>query len=150
MSAEIVDNAEGVLTIKISGKLRQSELTAAQKNAAKILEKRGGSRVLVMAEKFEGWKRGMTGESFRGRRNSMRKSIVWQLSAKNDGKTWRCSLRAKASATLISSTFRQRNCPGREVGSQAHAKAAIDLWASTTSTNESLREDPDSWLTSIP
>ena len=58
MSAEIVDNAEGVLTIKISGKLRQSELAAAQKNAAKILQKRGGSRVLVLAEKFEGWEKG--------------------------------------------------------------------------------------------
>jgi len=57
MSAEIVDDAEGVLTIKISGKLRQSELAAAQKNAAKILEKRGGSRVLVLAEKFEGWEK---------------------------------------------------------------------------------------------
>jgi SpoIIAA-like len=58
MSAEIVDNGGAVLTIKISGKLRQSELAAAQKNAAKILEKRGGSRVLVLAERFEGWEKG--------------------------------------------------------------------------------------------
>jgi SpoIIAA-like len=57
MSAEIVENAEGVLTIRISGKLRQSELATAQKNAAEILKKRGGSRVLVLAEKFDGWEK---------------------------------------------------------------------------------------------
>jgi hypothetical protein len=57
MSAEIVDNAEGVLTIRISGKLSQSELATAQKNAAEILKKRGDSRVLVLAEKFDGWEK---------------------------------------------------------------------------------------------
>jgi hypothetical protein len=40
MSAEIPGVGEGVLTIKITGKLRQSELAAAQKNAAEILRKR--------------------------------------------------------------------------------------------------------------
>jgi len=58
MSAEILDPAEGVLTIKITGKLRQSELAIAQKNAAEILKKDGGSLVLVLAEKFEGWEKG--------------------------------------------------------------------------------------------
>jgi hypothetical protein len=58
MSAEIVDASEGVLTIKISGKLRHSELAAAQKTAAETLQKRGGSRLLVLAERFEGWEKG--------------------------------------------------------------------------------------------
>lgn len=58
MSAEIVGASEGVVTIKITGKLRHSELAAAQKNAAETLEKRGGSRVLVLAEEFEGWEKG--------------------------------------------------------------------------------------------
>jgi hypothetical protein len=58
MSAEIVDASQGVLTIRISGKLRQSELATAQKDAAEILQKRGGSRLLVLAEKFEGWEKG--------------------------------------------------------------------------------------------
>lgn len=58
MSAEILDPAEGVLTIRITGKLRQSELATAQKNASEILKKRGGSSVLVLAEKFEGWEKG--------------------------------------------------------------------------------------------
>jgi SpoIIAA-like len=58
MSAEILDADMGVLTIRISGKLRQSELSTAQKNAAEILKKRGGSSVLVLAEKFEGWEKG--------------------------------------------------------------------------------------------
>jgi SpoIIAA-like len=58
MSAEIVNAIEGMLTIRISGRLRQSELAAAQKNAAEMLKKRGGSRLLVLAEKFEGWEKG--------------------------------------------------------------------------------------------
>jgi hypothetical protein len=58
MSAEILDASEGVLTIRISGKLRQSELAAAQKHAAEMLKKRGGSRLLVLAETFEGWEKG--------------------------------------------------------------------------------------------
>jgi hypothetical protein len=58
MSAEIVDASEGVLTIKISGKLRQSELAAAQKTAAETFQKRGGSRLLILAERFEGWEKG--------------------------------------------------------------------------------------------
>ncbi len=58
MRAEIPGAGEGVLTIKITGKLRQSELAAAQKNAAEILRKRGDSRVLILAEKFEGWEKG--------------------------------------------------------------------------------------------
>jgi hypothetical protein len=58
MSVEIIDASKGVLMIKISGKLRQSELAVAQKNAAEMLKKRGGSRLLVLAENFEGWEKG--------------------------------------------------------------------------------------------
>src|SRR4029077_10371135 len=58
MSAEIVEASEGVLTIRISGKLRHSQLAAAQKAAAETLQKRGGSRLLVLAERFEGWEKG--------------------------------------------------------------------------------------------
>jgi len=73
MSAEIVDASEGVLTIKITGKLHHSELAAAQKNAAETLQKRGGSRVLVLAEKFEGWEKGAIGEIYPVKRSLMRK-----------------------------------------------------------------------------
>jgi hypothetical protein len=72
MSVEIIDASKGVLMIKISGKLRHSELAAAQKNAAEMLEKRGDSSLLVLAENFEGWERAMTGEIFRGSSSSMR------------------------------------------------------------------------------
>jgi len=58
MSAEIVYDSGEVLTIKISGKLRQQELAAAQKGVAEILQKRGDSRLLVLAEEFEGWEKG--------------------------------------------------------------------------------------------
>lgn len=64
MSAEVVGDTEGVLTIKISGKLQQSELLSAQKHAAEMLQKRGGSRLLVLAEKFEGWEKGGEWEDF--------------------------------------------------------------------------------------
>lgn len=62
MSAEIVNDCEGVLTIKISGKLRQPELAALQKNAAEILQNRSVSSVLVLAENFEGWEKGDWGD----------------------------------------------------------------------------------------
>jgi hypothetical protein len=63
MSAEIVDNTAGVLTIQISGKLRQPELAAAQKAAAESLQKQGASRLLVLAQNFQGWeKRGDWGD----------------------------------------------------------------------------------------
>jgi len=53
--------------------LHHSELAAAQKNAAETLQKRGGSRVLVLAEKFEGWEKGAIGEIYPVKRSLMRK-----------------------------------------------------------------------------
>jgi hypothetical protein len=57
MSAEIVTAADGVLTIKITGKLTQPELQAVQKSAAEILTAQGKMRVLVIAQEFEGWEK---------------------------------------------------------------------------------------------
>jgi len=57
MSAEIVSNTEGILTIKISGKLAQPELAASQKEAAKILQQQGRARLLVVADHFQGWEK---------------------------------------------------------------------------------------------
>ena len=62
MSAEIVSNAEGILTIKVSGKVAQPELAAAQKSATEILKKQGPSRLLVLAESFQGWGKGNWGD----------------------------------------------------------------------------------------
>jgi hypothetical protein len=62
MSAEIVNNAGNSVTVRVSGKLSQSELAAAQKSAVEILEKEGKRRVLVVAENFQGWGKGDWGD----------------------------------------------------------------------------------------
>lgn len=58
MSTEIVNNLEGILTVKITGRLSQIDLLATQKAAAEILREHGGSRVLFVTEDFQGWERG--------------------------------------------------------------------------------------------
>jgi hypothetical protein len=58
MSAEIVSNDEGILTIRITGRLAQPELAASQKAAAEILRQQGRSRLLVVADRFQGWEKG--------------------------------------------------------------------------------------------
>ncbi len=58
MSAEVVGIDAGVVTLKISGKLTQAELAAAQTAAAELIRQHGKIRVLVLAEKFDGWARG--------------------------------------------------------------------------------------------
>lgn len=58
MSTEIVNNLEGILTVKVKGRLNQMDLLATQKAAADILREHGESRVLLVAEDFQGWERG--------------------------------------------------------------------------------------------
>jgi hypothetical protein len=55
MGVEIVDVSEGLLTIKITGKLKRSELDRAQQSAIEIIQKQGKVRFLVIAEDFQGW-----------------------------------------------------------------------------------------------
>jgi broad specificity phosphatase PhoE len=62
MSAEIANNPGNIVTIKITGKLEQSELAQAQQSAAEILKKEGKKRMLVIAEDFQGWGRGDWGD----------------------------------------------------------------------------------------
>lgn len=62
MSAEIVNDQGDTLIFKITGRLAQSELAAAQKDAAAILQKSGTKHMLVLAEKFEGWGTGDWGD----------------------------------------------------------------------------------------
>ena len=57
MSAEIVDTAGGILTVRINGKLTYPELCAAQKSVAEILQRQSRMRILVLAEGFQGWER---------------------------------------------------------------------------------------------
>ncbi len=57
MSAEIVDLADGILTVKITGKLTYPEQIALQKQAVERLQGQGKARILVIAEEFQGWDR---------------------------------------------------------------------------------------------
>ena len=58
MSTEIVNHVEGILTVKVSGRLSPADLLAAQKSAAEMLRDHGGSRILFVTENFEGWEKG--------------------------------------------------------------------------------------------
>ena len=58
MSTQIVNNKEGILTVKITGHLTQADLLATQSAAAEILRAHGESRLLFIAEDFQGWERG--------------------------------------------------------------------------------------------
>ena len=58
MPAEIVEVVDAIVTIRVSAKLKQEELAAAQKAMSEIIRKHGKVRVLVRAEQFAGWERG--------------------------------------------------------------------------------------------
>lgn len=55
MSVKIVDVDEGVVTLRIVGKLQYAEFEKFQKTAAKEIARLEKVRVLVLAEDFEGW-----------------------------------------------------------------------------------------------
>jgi len=55
MSAEIISHFDGIVTIKITEKLTQAELTALQQEAFAIIGREGGIRVLIICEDFQGW-----------------------------------------------------------------------------------------------
>ncbi len=58
MSAEILNTADGILTVKIAGKLTLPELRAVQTQAAKILEGPNKMPILIFADNFQGWEPG--------------------------------------------------------------------------------------------
>jgi hypothetical protein len=58
MGAEIADTANGIVTIKVTGRLMESELAGVQHRTAAIIRAQGKVRLLVVAEAFEGWQRG--------------------------------------------------------------------------------------------
>ena len=55
MGAEIISFSDNILSLKISGKLNESELRAVQTRAATLIREHGAVRILVLAEGFEGW-----------------------------------------------------------------------------------------------
>ena len=57
MSAEIVNVADGTVTVRFSGRLTEPELTALHQNVGAILDKSRSVRILAIAEGFQGWER---------------------------------------------------------------------------------------------
>ncbi len=55
MSAKIEDVRDGLVTVKIAGKLEYADLRALQKAAGDLIDATGTIRVLVLTENFEGW-----------------------------------------------------------------------------------------------
>jgi len=64
MTAEISSMHAGVLTLRVSGRLTQSELAAVQAEAARIIDTAGRIRILVLAQDFAGWEQGGTWSDF--------------------------------------------------------------------------------------
>jgi hypothetical protein len=58
MAAEISNVEGGVVTLRVSGRLTQRDLAAAQAETARIIATAGRIRVLVVAEDFAGWEKG--------------------------------------------------------------------------------------------
>jgi len=58
MSVEIIGNADGIVTVKVAGKLSQPEIARAQQQAIGIITRQGKIRILVIAENFQGWEGG--------------------------------------------------------------------------------------------
>ena len=58
MSAEITGFADGIITLKFSGKLAQKELAAVQQKAAAMLDESERAGILAIADEFEGWEKG--------------------------------------------------------------------------------------------
>jgi len=58
MGAEITNSENGVVAIKVTGKLAEAELAAVQQRVAEIIRVKGKIRILVQTESFEGWDRG--------------------------------------------------------------------------------------------
>jgi SpoIIAA-like len=58
MAAGVLDHANGIITLKISGKLTQSELASIQAETAGLIGPGVRWRILVLTENFAGWELG--------------------------------------------------------------------------------------------
>jgi hypothetical protein len=56
--AEILNHADGIVTLKISGELTQSELASMQAAVAALIRPGERGRVLALTENFSGWEPG--------------------------------------------------------------------------------------------
>jgi len=61
---EFVDFNNGVVTVRFEGTLTQAALLRAQQAVADVIRVEGKVRILVNAEKFEGWESGGAWDDF--------------------------------------------------------------------------------------
>ncbi len=62
MSVEIVEVANGLVTLKLTGKLTRAEQADFQRRVVEIAEKEGKVNLLALAQEFEGWEKGDWGD----------------------------------------------------------------------------------------
>jgi hypothetical protein len=55
MGAEVLGLSNGVVSIRIAGRLTEEDLAGMQQHTAAIIRDRGKVRILVLAEDFVGW-----------------------------------------------------------------------------------------------
>lgn len=64
MAAEIIGRDGAVVSVRISGRLTQAELAAAQEQMARLIAASGAIRLLVLVENFTGWEQGAAWNDF--------------------------------------------------------------------------------------
>lgn len=64
MTVEVLDISAGVISLKVTGKLSESELAAAQQGTAQVIREQGKVRIFIDATDFEGWEQGGSWDDF--------------------------------------------------------------------------------------
>ncbi len=64
MTVEVLGVSDRVVSLKVTVKLTESELTAAQQAVADVIREQGKVRILVNAEDFDGWEQGGAWDDF--------------------------------------------------------------------------------------
>jgi hypothetical protein len=65
MPAAVIDYSEGIITVKLAGRLAESEPLTTQQEVAGLIQGKGKVGVVVIAtEAFDGWERGGAWDSF--------------------------------------------------------------------------------------
>lgn len=57
MSATVIDDTDGIVTVKLTGKLSPEDLAASHATAGSRLRDWSGGSLLILADGFEGWTR---------------------------------------------------------------------------------------------
>ena len=64
MPVEVLGVSDGVIEFAVTGKLSEQALSDAQQAAAAVIREHGSVRILVNAERFDGWEQGGDWDDF--------------------------------------------------------------------------------------